>query len=102
VAVDAQAAVGPTCFVDCPSVAIDACDTRPRAGIQRPAGPGCAGAATDVEQGGRRSRLQRGDDMADADRMQGAVEQRERGALAGAVERGAGVYFVAALDVSGR
>jgi hypothetical protein len=40
--------------------------------------------------------------MADADRMQRAVEQRERGALAGAVERGTGVYFVAALDVSGR
>ena len=40
--------------------------------------------------------------MADDDRVQRSVEQRERRTLACAVEGGAGIDLVAALDVRGR
>lgn len=76
---------------------------RGAAADQRPSSARRARTAAEIEDRvDDRGAWQRADDLTGHEEMKGTVEQRESGALPGAVERAARCQLRAALDVAGR
>ena len=100
-AIELQLPVCRARLVDCPRMAVDAEEAWRSVAGKAPRGAGGSRAATEIDDRAGCARSERVDDMTCDQEMNRCVEQRERRALACAVERGATRQRLPPFDIRG-